>query len=176
MRIRARWSDHVRPGWIYFILALLSVMPAQAGIHGRRRHKSWTPDQVGGDKCCLPARGCKSFVIPAQAGIYGSRRHKSWTPDRVGGDKCCLPVGGCISFVIPAQAGIHLGRRHEPLMKFGVTQPSPRSHPLKQPTRQAANVPHEFQFQQLCLELCGAPAATGLQRVQAHRVVAHGPQ
>jgi hypothetical protein len=26
------------------------VIPAHAGIHGRRRQKTWTPDQVGGDK------------------------------------------------------------------------------------------------------------------------------
>jgi hypothetical protein len=114
--------------------------------------------------------------MPAQAGIHGSRRHKSWTPDQVGGDKCCSSARGCKSFVIPAQAGIHLGRRHEPLMKFGVTQPSPRSHPLKQPTRQATHLPHQFKFHQFCLQLRSRPAAARLQGVQSHRIMAKRSQ
>ncbi len=54
----------------------MAVIPAQAGIHGNRRHgppiesgvtmKKWMPDRVGHDKMA---------VIPAQAGIHGSRRH-----------------------------------------------------------------------------------------------------
>ncbi|PUE55655.1 hypothetical protein B9Z37_03680 [Limnohabitans parvus II-B4] len=44
--------------------------------------KTWTPDQVGGDKI---KEDVPFVVMPANAGIHGHR--KPWTPDQVGGDK-----------------------------------------------------------------------------------------